>query len=394
MERQEHKRKIAILGSTGSIGRQALEVIGEHRDLFEVELLVANSNYELLARQAVEFDANNAVICDPALYDKAASLLSGSNVKLFSGTDSACSLANSEDIDIVLAAMSGFSGLRPVLSAIRAGNAIALANKEILVAAGALVTEEAFKHSVPLIPVDSEHSAIFQCLQGVPCPEIAELLITASGGPFREYTVEEMSRVTPEEALRHPKWKMGKKVTIDSATMMNKGFEVMEAHWFFRTPPHKINILVHPESIIHSMVRFEDGAVLAQLGLPDMRIPIQYALTYPRRRPLKGTYMDFAEIGKLTFQAPDLERFPAIGIAYRALEKGGNTGCIMSGADEVAVDAFLNGKIGFNDIAGIIGETVENIPYIESPGLEDILETDRLSREYALKIIARHGYTH
>ena len=203
-----------------------------------------------------------------------------------------------------------------------------------------------------------------------------------------------MSRVTPEEALRHPKWKMGKKVTIDSATMMNKGFEVMEAHWFFRTPPHKINILVHPESIIHSMVRFEDGAVLAQLGLPDMRIPIQYALTYPRRRPLKGTYMDFTEIGKLTFQAPDLERFPAIGIAYRALEKGGNTGCIMSGADEVAVDAFLNGKIGFNDIAGIIGETVENIPYTKSPGLEDILETDRMSREYALKIIARHGHTH
>lgn len=385
----ERKRKIAILGSTGSIGKQAIEVILSHPDLFEVELLTANENYGLLASQAAAVKANNAVICRDEFYDKASSLLSGTDVKVFSGIDSVCSLVQSDDIDIVLASMVGFSGLRPVLKAIESGKTIAIANKEILVCAGEAVTGLSMKHSAPLIPVDSEHSAIFQCLQGSFGSPVDELIITASGGPFREYPAESLSSVTPEQALNHPRWKMGKKVTVDSATMMNKGFEVIEARWLFGIPSERISVVTHPESIIHSMVRFQDGAILAQMGMPDMRIPIQYALTYPYRQPAEGERLDLCALGKLTFQKPDTVKFPALDTARRALDKGGNACCIMSGADEKAVNAFIQGRIRFTDIVPVIEETLATVSFIPGADIGNIFESDRAARETASRIIKK-----
>lgn len=383
------KRTVAILGSTGSIGRQAVEVILNHPGLFDVELLTANDNYKLLAEQAVKLKANNAVICNDALYGKAASLLSGTDVKLFSGMDSVCSIVQQDGIDIVLASMVGFSGMRPVIKALESGKTVALANKEILVCAGKIITGMSLKHSAPLIPVDSEHSAIFQCLQGSFGSVVDELIITASGGPFRELPAEKLDSVTPEQALDHPKWKMGRKVTVDSATMMNKGFEVIEASWLFGIPAEKISVAVHPESVVHSMVRFQDGAVLAQLGMPDMRIPIQYALTYPYRRPADGKRLDFFELGSLTFRRPDMEKFPALATAYAALEKGGNTCCAMSGADEEAVTAFIEGKIRFTDINKVVEETLAKVAFVAEPDMEGIFETDRLARLEASRIISK-----
>lgn len=385
----ERKRKIAILGSTGSIGKQAIEVILSHPDLFEVELLTANENYGLLASQAAAVKANNAVICRDEFYDKASSLLSGTDVKVFSGIDSVCSLVQSDDIDIVLASMVGFSGLRPVLKAIESGKTIAIANKEILVCAGEAVTGLSMKHSAPLIPVDSEHSAIFQCLQGSFGSPVDELIITASGGPFREYPAESLSSVTPEQALNHPRWKMGKKVTVDSATMMNKGFEVIEARWLFGIPSERISVVTHPESIIHSMVRFQDGAILAQMGMPDMRIPIQYALTYPYRQPAEGERLDLCALGKLTFQKPDTVKFPALDTARRALDKGGNACCVMSGADEEAVNAFIQGRIRFTDIVPVIEETLATVQFIPGADIGNIFESDRAARETASRIIKK-----
>lgn len=385
----ERKRKIAILGSTGSIGKQAIEIILSHPDLFEVELLTANENYGLLASQAAAVKANNAVICRDEFYDKASSLLSGTDVKVFSGIDSVCSLVQSDDIDIVLASMVGFSGLRPVLKAIESGKTIAIANKEILVCAGEAVTGLSMKHSAPLIPVDSEHSAIFQCLQGSFGSPVDELIITASGGPFREYPAESLSSVTPEQALNHPRWKMGKKVTVDSATMMNKGFEVIEARWLFGIPSERISVVTHPESIIHSMVRFQDGAILAQMGMPDMRIPIQYALTYPHRQPAEGERLDLCALGKLTFQKPDTVKFPALDTARRALDKGGNACCVMSGADEEAVNAFIQGRIRFTDIVPVIEETLATVPFIPGADIGNIFESDRAARETASRIIKK-----
>ena len=385
----ERKRKIAILGSTGSIGKQAIEIILSHPDLFEVELLTANENYGLLASQAAAVKANNAVICRDEFYDKASSLLSGTDVKVFSGMDSVCSLVQSDDIDIVLASMVGFSGLRPVLKAIESGKTIAIANKEILVCAGEAVTGLSMKHSAPLIPVDSEHSAIFQCLQGSFGSPVDELIITASGGPFREYPAESLSSVTPEQALNHPRWKMGKKVTVDSATMMNKGFEVIEARWLFGIPSERISVVTHPESIIHSMVRFQDGAILAQMGMPDMRIPIQYALTYPYRQPAEGERLDLCALGKLTFQKPDTVKFPALDTARRALDKGGNACCVMSGADEEAVNAFIQGRIRFTDIVPVIEETLATVQFIPGADIGNIFESDRAARETASRIIKK-----
>ena len=385
----ERKRKIAILGSTGSIGKQAIEIILFHPDLFEVELLTANENYGLLASQAAAVKANNAVICRDEFYDKASSLLSGTDVKVFSGIDSVCSLVQSDDIDIVLASMVGFSGLRPVLKAIESGKTIAIANKEILVCAGEAVTGLSMKHSAPLIPVDSEHSAIFQCLQGSFGSPVDELIITASGGPFREYPAESLSSVTPEQALNHPRWKMGKKVTVDSATMMNKGFEVIEARWLFGIPSERISVVTHPESIIHSMVRFQDGAILAQMGMPDMRIPIQYALTYPYRQPAEGERLDLCALGKLTFQKPDTVKFPALDTARRALDKGGNACCVMSGADEEAVNAFIQGRIRFTDIVPVIEETLATVQFIPGADIGNIFESDRAARETASRIIKK-----
>ncbi|MDY2858540.1 MAG: 1-deoxy-D-xylulose-5-phosphate reductoisomerase, partial [Candidatus Cryptobacteroides sp.] len=342
-----NKRRVAILGSTGSIGRQALDVIRQHRDLFEVELLTANNSSELLIAQAREFDVNSAVICNEEKYDEVASALQKDGIKVFAGMDSVCSLVGGSNIDIVLTAMVGFSGLASTVAAIKAGKAIALANKETLVAAGSLVTALAREHGVPLLPVDSEHSAIFQCLQGCGNNRISRIHLTASGGPFREWSREKIAAAGPREALRHPNWQMGSKITIDSATMMNKGLEVIEAKWLFDVEPEDIRVVVHPESIIHSMVEFADGAVIAQLGHPDMREPIQYALAYPQRLNLDNRKLDFAALGSLSFSAPDTERFPALGLAYEALRRGGNLACTMNAANEIAVAAYLREEISF-----------------------------------------------
>ena len=387
---QTRKRKIAILGSTGSIGRQALDVIRRHRDLFEVELLTANNNSALLVSQAIEFDANNAVICNEALYEEVADALQPHYVKVFAGMKSVCDLVASEDIDMVLTAMVGFSGLESTMAAIKAGKTIALANKETLVAAGAIVMASAAEYGVPILPVDSEHSAIFQCLQGSCGAKPTKLHLTASGGPFREWSKAEIAQVTKDAALKHPRWNMGNKVTIDSATMMNKGLEVMEAKWLFGMDPSQIQVVVHPQSVIHSMVEFEDGAVIAQLGHPDMRQPIQYALSYPSRLSLDNRKLDFAELGELTFFAPDTDKFPALGLAYEAIRRGGNMPCIMNAANEVAVDAFLKDRIGFYDINRIIEETMDGADFVGEPDLDTIFMTNGEALAKAKEILGKY----
>ena len=384
-----NKRRVAILGSTGSIGRQALDVIRQHRDLFEVELLTANNSSELLIAQAREFDVNSAVICNEAKYDEVASTLQKDGIKVFAGMDSVCSLVGGSNIDIVLTAMVGFSGLASTVAAIKAGKAIALANKETLVAAGSLVTALAREHGVPLLPVDSEHSAIFQCLQGCGNNRISRIHLTASGGPFREWSREKIAAAGPREALRHPNWQMGSKITIDSATMMNKGLEVIEAKWLFDVEPEDIRVVVHPESIIHSMVEFADGAVIAQLGHPDMREPIQYALAYPQRLNLDNRKLDFAALGSLSFSAPDTERFPALGLAYEALRRGGNLACTMNAANEIAVAAYLREEISFYGISDIVAETMAGVEFAASPSLDDIFATNEAAKEYASALIEK-----
>ena len=319
-----NKRHIAILGSTGSIGRQALDVIRQHRDLFEVELITANNSTELLISQAIEFDVNNVVICNEDKYSEVAEALQPHMIKVFSGMDSVCDLVTSSDIDIVLTSMVGFSGLSSTIAAVKAGKTIALANKETLVAAGQIVMDLAAKNNVKIFPVDSEHSAIFQCLMGSAGEEIEKIHLTASGGPFRTWAKEDIAKARCSEALKHPNWNMGSKITIDSATMMNKGLEIIEAKWLFGVPGEKIEVVVHPESIIHSMVEYADGAVIAQLGHPDMREPIQYALCWPHRLPLNNKKLNFAELGSMSFYAPDREKFPALDLAYESLAKGGN----------------------------------------------------------------------
>lgn len=384
-----NKRRVAILGSTGSIGRQALDVIRQHKDLFEVELLTANNSSELLIAQAREFDVNSAVICNEEKYDEVASALQKDGIKVFAGMDSVCSLVGGSNIDIVLTAMVGFSGLASTVAAIKAGKAIALANKETLVAAGSLVTALAREHGVPLLPVDSEHSAIFQCLQGCGNNRISRIHLTASGGPFREWSREKIAAAGPREALRHPNWQMGSKITIDSATMMNKGLEVIEAKWLFDVEPEDIRVVVHPESIIHSMVEFADGAVIAQLGHPDMREPIQYALAYPQRLNLDNRKLDFAALGSLSFSAPDTERFPALGLAYEALRRGGNLACTMNAANEIAVAAYLREEISFYGISDIVAETMAGVEFAASPSLDDIFATNEAAKEYASALIEK-----
>lgn len=384
------KRRIAILGSTGSIGRQALDVVRQHRDMFDVELLTANNSSRLLIEQALEFGANSVVICNEDKYDEVADALQPHYVKVFAGMDSVCDLVGGDNIDIVLTAMVGFSGLESTIAAIKAGKTIALANKETLVAAGEIVTRLSRECNAPIIPVDSEHSAIFQCLQGAHGAPLSKIHLTASGGPFRTWEKEKIAMVTRKEALNHPRWNMGQKVTIDSATMMNKGLEVIEARWLFGTEPEKIQVVVHPQSIVHSMVEFEDGAVIAQLGHPDMREPIQYALSYPSRLSLDNRKLDFAELGELTFHAPDTDRFPALGLAYEAIRTGGNMPCIMNAANEVAVDAFLQDRTGFYDISGIIGETMAGVDFVREPDLETIFATNREATAKARDILKRH----
>ena len=381
------KRRIAILGSTGSIGRQTLDVIREHRDRFEVELLTCNSSFATLAMQAREFDANNVVICDETKYKALYDALEGSDTKVFAGMKSVCDLVTSDRIDIVVASMVGFSGLAPTIAAIKAGKVIALANKETLVAAGSIVMDLSHKYNAPILPVDSEHSAIFQCLLSAQGNKVSKIHLTASGGPFRTWKKEQIAGATKDMALKHPNWDMGAKITIDSATMMNKGFEVIEARWLFDTPVDKINVVVHPESVIHSMVEFEDGAVIAQMASPDMREPIQFAIGFPERLPLDNKKLDFAKLGSISFFEPDLDKFPALGLAFNAIGRGGNIPCVLNAANEVAVAAYLRDEIPFYGISDIVGECMETVPFIASPTIEEIFQTNTRARAEAERTV-------
>lgn len=385
------KRHIAILGSTGSIGRQALDVVRQHKDRFEVELLTANNSSELLIRQALEFMPANVVICNESKYQEVADALQPHDIKVFTGMDSVCALVRSEDIDIVLTALVGFSGLRPTVSAIETGKIIALANKETLVAGGSVVMALAKKHNAPILPVDSEHSAIFQCLMGAAGNPLTRIHLTASGGPFRSWAKEEIAAVTRNEALKHPQWKMGAKITIDSATMMNKGFEMIEAKWLFDTEPEKINIVVHPQSIIHSMVEFADGAVIAQMGHPDMREPIQYALSFPERLTLDNKKLDFAELGSLTFEKPDMDKFPCLALAFEAIGRGGNIPCAMNAANEAAVAAFLQDRIRFYDIPDIISSCMAGVEFVSAPGIDGLISMNDEVYRKAAELCNVHG---
>ena len=382
------KRRVAILGSTGSIGRQALDVISQHRDLFEVELLTANNSSDLLIRQAIEFEANAVVICNESKYKEVSEALEPHYIKTFAGMQSVCDLVCGDNIDIVLTSMVGFSGLASTVAAVKAGKTIALANKETLVAAGLIVLDLAAKYHARILPVDSEHSAIFQCLMGSAGADIEKIHLTASGGPFRTWSREEIAGATVEQALNHPNWSMGSKITIDSATMMNKGLEIIEARWLFGTPGEKIHVVVHPESIIHSMVEYADGSVIAQMGHPDMREAIQFAFSYPERLTLDNKKLNFADLGTLSFFEPDMAKFPALGLAYESLAKGGNMACIMNAANEAAVAAFLKGKIGFYEITDVVGKCMAEGPFIKDPDLDAIFRTNEEAYRQATEIIA------
>ena len=385
------KRKVAILGSTGSIGTQALDVIRQHRDMFEVELLTANNSSEKLIEQAIEFDVNSVVICNEDRYQEVADALQPHFIKVFTGMGSVCDLVTGDNIDIVLTSMVGFSGLRSTIAAIEAGKTIALANKETLVAAGQIVMDLAARKNVRIFPVDSEHSAIFQCLMGSAGADVEKIHLTASGGPFRTWAKEDIAKATRAQALKHPNWAMGSKITIDSATMMNKGLEIIEARWLFGTPGEKIEVVVHPESIIHSMVEYADGSVIAQLGHPDMREPIQYALTWPERHPLNNRKLNFAELGQMTFYAPDMEKFPALRLAYEALDKGGNMACIMNAANEAAVAAYLRDEIGFYDITDIVSDCMNGSEFAAAPDLETIFASNEAAYAKASELIRRQA---
>ena len=379
-------KRIAILGSTGSIGTQALDVIEEHSDLFEAYVLTANNNVELLVKQARRFQPEVVVIANEAHYDTVQRALSDLPIKVYAGANALCDVVQDDQVDIVLASMVGFAGLRPTISAIKAKKIIALANKETLVVAGELINRLAAEYEVPILPVDSEHSAIFQCLE--PGNSIEKILLTASGGPFRHFSAEELKTVTKAQALAHPTWNMGAKITIDSATMMNKGFEVIEAKWLFGVKPEQIQVVVHPQSVIHSMVQFADGAVKAQLGMPDMRLPIQYAFSYPQRLSSSFDRLDFFKIKNLTFEQPDTQRFPCLQLAYEALHQGGNMPCIVNAANEVVNRAFIDDRIPFTRIADIISQTMQHISFSNDSQLETYLETDREARLYASSLLS------
>ena len=376
----QRKRNIALLGSTGSIGTQALSVIRSNPDRFSVELLTGGNNADLLIQQAVEFHPNAVVIANEAFYDKVFSALDTLQIKVYTGEKSIASCVQMESIDLVLTALVGYSGLIPTLKAIEAGKPIALANKETLVVAGEIVTKLALEKGVNIYPVDSEHSAIFQCLAGESTNEIEKLILTASGGPFRGKSLQFLSEIKKEQALKHPNWSMGAKITIDSATLMNKGLEVIEAKWLFAVKADQIEVVVHPQSIVHSLIQFTDGSLKAQLGLPDMRLPIQYALCYPDRVHSDFPRFSFMDYPALTFERPDIATFRCLHLAYEALEKGGNMPCILNAANEVAVQRFLQDSIGFLEIPEIIEECMMKVTYIANPSLEDYIETDRLTR--------------
>lgn len=382
-------KRLAILGSTGSIGTQTLDVIRQHPDRFEAYALTANNSVDKLIEQAREYRPEVVVIANEAHYEKLQEALADLPVKVFAGAQALCEVVQMDAVDTVVTAMVGFAGLRPTVAAIKAHKTIALANKETLVVAGQLMTDLALQNRAAILPVDSEHSAIFQSLVGEDSNDIAKILLTASGGPFRKFTAEQLRSVTCSQALQHPNWQMGAKITIDSATMMNKGFEVIEARWLFGVKPEQIEVYVHPESIVHSAVEFQDGAVKAQLGVPDMRLPIQYALTYPERLPLEGDRLDLFHLGSLTFERPDLERFPCLGLAYDALARGGNMPCIVNAANEVANLAFRKEEITYGQIAELISKAMQHITFIANPTLDDLFHTDAETRQWSSALITQ-----
>jgi 1-deoxy-D-xylulose-5-phosphate reductoisomerase len=381
------QKRIAILGSTGSIGTQALEVISNHPDTFQVEVLTALNNSDLLIEQSMRFVPNVVVIGNQDCYTKVKEALENYPIKVYAGEEAIAQVVAFESIDMVLTAMVGFSGLKPTVEAIRAGKHIALANKETMVVAGELIMKEARRRRVNIIPVDSEHSAIFQCLVGEEANKIEKLILTASGGPFREKDLAYLEKVGPEEALCHPNWCMGPKITIDSATLMNKGLEVIEARWLFGVDPSHIEVVVHPQSIIHSMVQFSDGSIKAQMGLPDMRLPIQYALSFPGRLPSDFERFSFMDYPELSFGRADTKIFRNLAISYEALRKGGNWPCILNAANEVAVEAFLEKRIGFLEIPDVIENTLGKLRFIKTPELEDYFKTDLQARQVAKDLI-------
>ncbi len=379
------KKKIAILGSTGSIGTQALKIIREKPDLYCVEVLVANNNVDLLAKQTIEFEPNMVVIADESKYTELSQKLKNLPVKVFAGSESVAQSAAIGDVDIVLTAMVGFSGLMPTIKAIEAGKRIALANKETLVVAGKLIIDNLKNSNAHIIPVDSEHSAIFQCLTGEKHENIDNIILTASGGPFRGKDEKYLKSVSPEQALDHPNWEMGNKISIDSASMMNKGLEVIEAYWLFGIKPENIKVIVHPQSVIHSMVEFIDGAIIAQLGIPDMKIPIQYAFDYPARTFSNSNRFSFTDYPQLDFEKPDMKTFRCLKLAYDVLKIGGTAPCILNAANEVAVELFLKGAVNFTDIPKIIEKTIEKSQIINNPDLIDYFESDNIARKIAFE---------
>lgn len=383
------KKRIAILGSTGSIGRQSLDVIRRHPDRFEAHTLTAGSNAALLIEQARLFRPDTVVIADESRWDEVRQALADLPVKVYAGAEALCDVVQSDSVDMVLTAMVGFAGLRPTVAAIKAHKPIALANKETLVVAGELIMQLCMSRGSVILPVDSEHSAIFQSLVGEGDNAVEKILLTASGGPFRRLPAGQMAAVTPADALRHPNWTMGPKITIDSATLMNKGFEMIEARWLFGVEPGRIEVVVHPESVIHSAVQFADGSVKAQLGLPDMRLPIQYAFSYPDRLPLDGGRLDLFRLGALTFEKPDPDRFPCLRLAYEAAARGGNAPCAMNAANEVANAAFREGRIGFTRISEIIAAVMERTPFDSAPTLDSYFSTDAEARRLAGEMLVR-----
>ena len=383
----ETKREIAILGSTGSIGRQTLDILAEYPHLFSPYLLTANTKAELLAEQAIKYGAKHVIIADESRYDLLKSLLAGRDIVIEAGAKAICDAMHIPTIDTVVTAMVGYSGLEPTINAIKANKTIALANKETLVVAGELIYKLLEQSASKIYPVDSEHGAIFQCLIGEDHDAISKLILTASGGPFRTKSLDDLQYVTKADALQHPNWDMGAKITIDSATMMNKGFEVIEARWLFDVTPDQIEVVVHPQSIIHSMVEFKDSSVKAQLGLPDMHLPIRYALGFPKRLESNCDRMRVTDYSNLTFEAPDYKKFPLLGLAFESMRRAGNVPCILNAANEIAVAAFLNEKIRFIDIARIVENTIDNISYIVHPSYSDYVNTNKIAREYATSLI-------
>ena len=387
MNKEIPVKRIAIFGSTGSIGTQALDVIAANTDKFSAEVLTAQNNDELLIRQALQFNPNVVVIGDEKKYNRVKEALASTDIKVFAGEKALEEVASMDCYDLMLAAIVGYAGLKPTLNAIYAGKAIALANKETLVVAGDIIMQKAVEHRVPIIPVDSEHSAIFQCLVGETRNRIDKIILTASGGPFIGRKPNYLVNVKREHALQHPNWSMGAKITIDSATLMNKGLEMIEAKWLFNLQPEQIQVVIHPQSIIHSMVQFEDGSIKAQMGLPDMKLPIQYAMAFPKRIPNDFPRYDFKKVNNLTFEEPDVKTFRNLALAQDALAKGGNLPCIMNAANEIAVFAFLRNRINFLDMTEVIEKTMQHLPFIEKPTLEEYFESDGEARNFAADII-------